>query len=340
MPTIVAYVHAYVPTHNAGAETTLHDILKSLVLEGWRAIVVLKPERLNMYSGRPEHQASEYKIDGVEVIPSEGKGTVVNYIAMADVTISHLECSERTHLLSRAYKVPSIHLVHNTHELTVRWSASSDALIFNTEWIKNDEAFKAWTGPSMVLNPPVNPSEYATSRGKSVSDRPKAVTLVNLWEDKGSRVFYELARRNPEIPFIGVKGGYGEQVIEELPNVTILEHTSDMKKVYSQTKVILMPSRYESFGRVGVEAAASGIPTIAHPTPGLKESLGEAGTFVDRTDLDAWNEALRDILKPAKYGKLSKLALARSKALEELTAGQKDTLKVFIPELIRVKRGN
>lgn len=332
MPTIVAYVHAYVPTHNAGAETTLHDVLKSLVAEGWKAQVVIKAQRMNAYLGQYE-QLPEYVIDGVEVIPSTHKSTVVNYIAGADVTISHLECSERTHLLSKAYKIPTIHLVHNTHPLTVQWSASADALVFNTEWIRNDKAFESWSGPSMVLNPPVDPSQYATTRGKSV-------TLINLWEDKGSRVFYELARRNPTIPFLGVKGGYGEQVIEELPNVEIMKHGPDMKAVYGKTKVLLMPSKYESFGRVGIEAAASGIPTIAEPTPGLKESLGEAGTFVDRRDIDAWNEALRDVLKPAKYGKLSKLALARSKALQTLTAGQKDTLKVFIPELIRVKRGN
>jgi glycosyltransferase involved in cell wall biosynthesis len=339
MPTIVAYVHAYVPEHNAGAETTLHDILKSLVLEGWEAKVVVKAQKLNPYSNTAP-ELPEYVIDGVHVIPSTSKGTIVNYIAGADVTISHLECSERTHLLSKAYKVPSIHLVHNTHPLTVQWSASADALIFNTEWIRNDEAFKSWTGPAMVLNPPVNPSEYVTARGKSVSDRPKAVTLVNLWEDKGARVFYELARRFPNVPFLGVKGGYGEQVIEDLPNVTVMEHTPDVKSFYGQTKVLLMPSKYESFGRVGVEGMASGIPTIAHPTPGLQESLGEAGTFVDRADLDAWENALRDILKPAKYGKMSKLALARSEALHKLTEAQKDTLKVFIPELIRVKRGN
>ena len=40
----------------------------------------------------------------------------------------------------------------------------------------------------------------------------------------------------------------------------------------------------ESYGRVAVEAACCGIPTIAHPTPGLVESLGEAGIFVDRND--------------------------------------------------------
>ncbi|WP_262928542.1 glycosyltransferase family 4 protein [Streptomyces sp. CBMA152] len=48
--------------------------------------------------------------------------------------------------------------------------------------------------------------------------------------------------------------------------------------VYSRSRVILMPSLYESWGRVAVEAFASGIPVIAHTTPGLVESMGEAGS--------------------------------------------------------------
>lgn len=331
MPTITAYVHAYVPTHNAGAETTLHDILKNLVSQGWDAHVVLKPEGINFTTGRIEKEIPEYYIDGVHVIPSVDKRTLLHYVPRSDITISHLECSQRTHLLSGSYGIPSVHLVHNTHPLTVRWMASSDGLIINTNWIANEPEFRDSGKPSIVVHPPVNPEDYKTSHGKSV-------TLVNLWEDKGAKVFYELARRMPDIPFIGLKGGYGEQVIEDLPNVTIMEHTPDIKSVYGQTKVLLMPSKYESFGRVGVEAMASGIPVIAEPTPGLKESLGDAGTFVDRNDIDAWETVLRDTLKPAKYGKLSKAALAQSKALKSISEAQISVVDTFLKELTRVKK--
>lgn len=331
MPTIVSYLHAYVPTHNAGAETTMHDILKHLVSKGWEAHVVIKPEKVNLTTGKSISELSEYWIDGVHVIPATDKRTLLHYIPKADVTISHLECSQRTHILSKAYSIPSVHLVHNTHPLTVQWLASSDALIINTDWIANEPGFKDSGKPFMVVHPPVNPEQYKTKHGKKV-------TLVNLWEDKGSKVFYELARRLPDVEFLGVKGGYGEQVIEDLPNVTIMEHTPNTEDFYSQTKILLMPSKYESFGRVGVEAMSSGIPVIAEPTPGLLESLGESGTFVDRTDIDAWETALRDALKPAKYGKLSKQALAQSNALQAISEGQMEFLETFMNELIRTKK--
>lgn len=329
MSNILAYVHAYVPTHNAGAETTLHDILRYLVSEGWEATVVIKPGKFSFTDNRVVDSIPEYWIDGVHVVPGLDKRTLLHYLPKADVTISHLECSERTHLLSRSYHIPSIHLVHNTHPLTHGWSAQADGLIINTEWIANEEPFKSFSGPKVVVNPPVDPREYKTERGKHI-------TLVNLWEDKGAKIFYELARRFPGLQFLGVEGGYGIQEIDKSHNVTFMKHTADMKEVYSQTKVLLMPSKYESFGRVGVEAMASGIPTIAEPTPGLLESLGDSGTFADRNDADAWETALRDLLKPAKYGKMSKLALARSKVLEKQRERQLDIMNFFIHEVVRI----
>lgn len=328
MPTITAYVHAYVPVHNAGAETTIHDVLKHLVGNGWEANVVIKPP---VGYQATKIKKDSYQIDGVNVHYAEDKRTLLHYLPKSDLTISHLESSERTHMLSEKYRIPSIHLVHNTHPLTVRWMSHATALIINTDWIANEPEFASWNGPKMVLNPPVNPDDYRTDHGK-------AVTLVNLWEDKGSKVFYELAKRFPKVPFIGVKGGYGEQVIEDLQNVTIMDHTPDIKSVYGQTRVLLMPSKYESFGRVGVEAMASGIPVLAEPTPGLKESLGAAGTFADRDDIDAWETALKSMLTPVKYGKLSKAALAQSKALEAKREAQLFQLDAFVNELTRIKR--
>jgi len=77
-----------------------------------------------------------------------------------------------------------------------------------------------------------------------------------------------------------------------------------------------MPSAYESWGRTGIEAAASGIPTIAHPTPGLLESLGKSGTFVARDDIAGYVEAIRAFDDPQLYKAKSNAARARSRELE------------------------
>jgi len=77
-----------------------------------------------------------------------------------------------------------------------------------------------------------------------------------------------------------------------------------------------MPSDYESWGRVGVEAMASGIPVLAHPTDGLVESLGSAGVFCDRDDADAWQAAIESLDARDAYRAASRKAKARSKQLD------------------------
>jgi hypothetical protein len=66
-----------------------------------------------------------------------------------------------------------------------------------------------------------------------------------------------------------------------------------------------MPSSYESWGRVAIEAACSGIPTIAHPTDGLLEALGPAGIFVDRRKTRQWQAELERLDDPDQYAKAS-----------------------------------
>ncbi|MFE4971343.1 glycosyltransferase [Kitasatospora sp. NPDC056651] len=67
------------------------------------------------------------------------------------------------------------------------------------------------------------------------------------------------------------------EIIDHVPGHAMRE------RVYARSRVVLMPSSHESWGRVGVEAFASGIPVIAHPTPGLAECLGHAGIYVPGT---------------------------------------------------------
>ena len=74
------------------------------------------------------------------------------------------------------------------------------------------------------------------------------------------------------------------------------------QSVYARTRLLLMPSRSESFGRVGLEAAASGIPTIASPVEGVPEVLGDCALF----------------LHPAVYRGYADRCVARAKAVWHL----------------------
>jgi len=57
----------------------------------------------------------------------------------------------------------------------------------------------------------------------------------------------------------------------KMANVTHHPNVHDMREVYGRARIILMPSLYESYGRVAVEALATGIPSIVAPTLGSRK---------------------------------------------------------------------
>lgn len=316
---IVARVHLMPPEHNAGAEHMLVSMLRPLVERGHDVTVWLS---------RYGKASEPYEYRGIKVVPLQARLDFGAAARRADVLVSHLECVPSTAAVARGYGKPAVVVCHNTHRPTFRdMAAGGTALaVFNSQWMEREAELFFAEYPkgvrperSLIVRPPVFAAEYATAPG----DR---VTLVNCNPEKGGRVLEQLARRMPDTGFLAVRGAYGEQILPDLPNVEVVEHVDGSRmreQVYARTRVLLMPSSYESWGRAGVEALASGIPVVAHPTPGLAESLGEAGVFVDRGDLAGWEAVLRKLADPAEYRLASKRAKARSAELdptEELAA--------------------
>ncbi|MCX5537726.1 glycosyltransferase family 4 protein [Streptomyces sp. NBC_00006] len=309
---IVVRAHAMPPEHNAGAEHMLVSMLRPLVERGHDVSVWL-----SRYG--KAHDVYDYR--GIRVVPLESRLDYPTAVKRADALVAHLETVPSTASMARGYGGKLVVLCHNTHLPSFRdMAAGGTALaVYNSLWMQAEaELFFAEypksTRPaaSLIVRPPVFADEYATKPGK-------AVTLINCNEAKGGKVLEALAKRMPEQQFLAVRGAYGEQILPDLPNVEIVEHVdgADMReRVYARTRVLLMPSSYESWGRVGCEAMASGIPVVAHPTPGLCESLGEAGVFVDRNDIDGYEAVLRKLLTPAEYRLASKRAKARSAELD------------------------
>lgn len=325
---ILAMLHAYPPTHNAGAEWMVHSMLRPVVDAGHRVDVLLSARRGELYD-----------LDGVTVHPHRDKNDPVRFLGGADVIVTHLQDTARATILGQLHDIPVVHVCHNTYLQTASWLRRGPSLaVFNSEWMA-EHLGGGYNGWSVIVRPPVFGEDYATTPG----DR---VTLVNLFAEKGAATFYALAERMPDVSFLAVRGGYGAQVIrDDLPNVEVLDHVPGhemAERVYSRTRVLLMPSSYESWGRVGVEAMHSGIPVIAHPTPGLLESLGDAGVFADRTDVAAWETELRRLLDGRRWRAASRRAKVRAAKLDP--AGDLDCWMSAVERLgerrTRVRAGN
>lgn len=276
--------------------------MKALQDFGWECSVLL---------AKTHPGVQDYTVDGIAVKAPQGNAEVkrlpFEIFPDQDIILTQLSGAGRGGILARQFGKPSLHLVHNDHlhnEATSR--KYTDFSIYNTSWIQDQ-----WSLPGMVVHPVVNPQDYRVD-----STKDGFITLVNLSEgsdcnyNKGWETFYELARRMPDRQFLGVKGAYGIQHIEKLPNVAFLDHQADIRVALSMTSLILQPSEYESYGRTAVEAFASGIPCISTPQKGVLEALGDAAEYADFRDFDQWENAVRRVTE--NYSECSARALSRS----------------------------
>lgn len=293
---IAAVVDKYLPGHG-GAQVMLHALLRHATANGHevRAVVLRKspfaPER--------------YTIDGVDVAfaAADLSAAVAGVDAIVTQDGAALVAAD---LAGRT----GAHLVQVVHDTSTRVSVSlpvtrPDLVVFNTRWVGKHYAHHRLH--SVVVHPPV-----ATSADPGQLDRGDAVCLMNLRTSKGVDVLYDLAERAPEISFLGVIGGYGEQIIRhDLPNVEIVPFANDARQIWARTRVLLAPSWYEGYGMRCVEAMQYGIPVIASPIAGLREALGDAAVFVDRDTIDEWLARVHLLGRSAEYDRLSRISVER-----------------------------
>lgn len=143
---------------------------------------------------------------------------------------------------------------------------------------------------------------------------PEHITLINANLNKGVRQFLEIARRMPNHKFLAVAPYYGELRVEDRgpSNLTWVPFDDDVRNILRQTRILLMPSQSESFGRVAVEAMVNGIPVLytkplVNPpkdvisTDGVAEWIGDAGIPVEREKIDDWVEQIKALDDPETY---------------------------------------
>jgi len=143
------------------------------------------------------------------------------------------------------------------------------------------------------------------------------ITLVNANQNKGVAQFIALARRMPERKFLGVIPYYGELSLPPAPdNIEWIPFDDDIRNILKRTRILVMPSYYESFGRIAVEAMYNGIPVIysrpatkpKYPggsTEGVQAWISPAGIPCNRENVEEWVSAINDLDSEETYTTLS-----------------------------------
>lgn len=269
---VLAHVPNFLPRHNSGGEVYLFQVLKSL--EGSPAEVVLI-----------EDDAQPRQMGNIQVVGVKTRQDEDYWYRWADIVITHLGKTGRALNKTRKHKKPLVHLIHNDFRMKQLDLVGNQFFIYNSHWVKSRLNYRH---PGIVWYPQVR-------KFKNSKLTAKYITLVNCNENKGGDIFIEIAKKMPEEQFLGVRGAYKFQIEEKLPNLTYVDNINDMSWVYENTKILLCPSYYESFGIAAREAAVAGIPVIAHPTGGLVENLGNYALWCDRRNIQGYVNIIKNI---------------------------------------------
>jgi glycosyltransferase involved in cell wall biosynthesis len=84
------------------------------------------------------------------------------------------------------------------------------------------------------------------------------------------------------------------------------------ERLFEKATCFVMPSRFEPFGIVYVEAGAAGVPSIGTLVGGAPDAIGAGGLLVDPADEHGLVEALKVMCDPSHASTMGAAALKRS----------------------------
>lgn len=277
--TVVALSHGYPPFWNMGGEVSLH-----------RTLQAIRNENVTVLTATDE----PYTFEGIDVKPIDIKNVLDTRADYRPIAAQLRDLNARVVIGQNELSSPGVQAAANVGAVSIvnvhtppqyggnirQAVYQSDYAIYNTH-----VAAREWGDPgALVLHPPISPIPNNTISGGD------AYTLLSSLRNKGVETVLELATMYPDKRFIIVRSPaeptHGLPDIEErvalLPNVELHPRVSpeEVYKYLEQTRILLVPSRYETYGMSAIEAAGYGIPCVHVDTPHVWEGIGEGAILV------------------------------------------------------------
>ena len=276
---IVCIFPSYANKQLAGSEIGAHVINKFLVEQGHQVTVFCDT-------------IHETDFEGVRLLPNNTNRHSLE-IRSCDWVFTMFEWSNRAATIAQKYHKPCAVFFHTITKYSFLNNKHRFGDKLHVIYNSNDMKAKMnYNHKSHVLYPPVTGDVVRES-----DDKAEYVTLINLNLNKGGDFLLQLADLMPEVKFLGVQGGYMEQIMDlSKPNIRYVEKTNNIKLVYELTKVLIVPSGYESWGRVAHEAMMNGIPVLSTDGSGISELIGKDGIYCERCLPAQWAREIRKLL--------------------------------------------
>ncbi|MBT9383035.1 glycosyltransferase family 4 protein [Pseudooceanicola sp. CBS1P-1] len=142
-----------------------------------------------------------------------------------------------------------------------------------------------------LIRPPAGPVRRLAALG--TLDRQKGFDIL-------IRAFRMLPNQGISLRIYGK--GHQAQPLAQLaasdPRIRFMGHLRDPFEAYSDCDAVAIPSRWDPYGLVAMEANAAGRPALLNPVDGLRAQLGRGNIAVPELSEEAWSDALRRLFDP------------------------------------------
>ncbi|KAL9978787.1 hypothetical protein ACROYT_G016347 [Oculina patagonica] len=132
---------------------------------------------------------------------------------------------------------------------------------------------------------------------------------------------------NANLIFVGAANKRQDEVADNLKQCdippsrlrvrTFLESREELKDLFCEVDLAIMPSRTEGFGLAALEALSAGLPILVGGNSGLGEALGDVAFGPDRVihseDPGVWAERIKKVWKKARETRLEESDTLRTK---------------------------
>ncbi len=205
-------------------------------------------------------------------------------------------------LAARAARVPELLLTHHTPELPRRDNLTGKAWFRLGFALRPDVIYTSQTDRERdgrtrlrthVVELGIDLDRFASGRPSLPKDGPLVGTIARLAPQKGHRTLLEAARlvldRRPGVRFAIVGDGQLRAELEERSRELGISHhvlftgaRDDVPDVLASLDCFALPSLYEGLCLAVIEAQAAGVPVVASPVGGIRETVvdGETGLLV------------------------------------------------------------
>lgn len=281
--TIVLMTDSFLPTTFAGSELSAYETIKYLRARGHTIIIFVSVWKVPEYDGFKIYKYNSSDLFCKKTI-LESHAVFFQMSGEPDKLIIVKERSKSVYIF--------IHLVDNYMWILQQKVSFPIIVVYNSHMTQDS---LPTLHNNMRMIPYVDTSKFKNLRINTIENH--TVCLINCNKNKGGDLLIDLARKMPTTQFVGVKGGYSNQVIDPNPpkNLSYIENQKDITGVFKKIGILIMPSINETWGRTAVEAMAAGVPVIHSEAPGLVECVSGAGILCNNDDIDAWMRAIEHL---------------------------------------------